>query len=305
MVIGLSRRQPNNALEMLIFVIFLIPIGAYYLIKWIVRGILTICVWASSRKSNNSRESIDIAGIDRMDGIAFENLAAGLLRNNGYKKVEITKASGDYGVDIIAVKDGKNYAFQCKCYSSNLGVKPIQEVYSGAKMYRADIAVVVTNSYFTPSAISLANKLGVLLWSRDDFIRLARETPRKENVQDVPTPKTPILNIDVEKTTLDKPIEWKRMANEMATILKAGRYVFGKNIPNGMYDLIAVSGGGWFTIFDKDDGEDLIWLGEKEDGTGAKEYNGLDSDVVKQFTLEGNVEVKIAKARMVVIEDEE
>ena len=302
----MSRRQPNNALEMLIFVILLIPIGAYYLMKWIVRGILTICVWVSSRKSNNSRVSIDMSAIDRMDGIAFENIFAELLRNNGYKKVEITKASGDYGVDIIAVKDSKNYAFQCKCYSSNLGIKPIQEVYSGAKMYRADIAVVVTNSYFTSSAISLANKLDVLLWNRDDFIRLARESPRKENVQDVPTPKSPFLNIDIEnKRTPSEPYEWKRMANEMATILKTGRYVFGKNIPNGMYDLIAVSGGGWFTIFDKDDGEDLIWFGEKDDGTGAKEYRGLDSDVVRQFTLEGNVEVKIAKARMVVLEDEE
>jgi restriction system protein len=83
--------------------------------------------------------------IDGMDGIAFENFVAKLLRNNGYKKVEITKASVDYGVDIIAVKDSKNYAFQCKCYSSNLGIKPIQQVYSDAKMYRADAAVVVTN----------------------------------------------------------------------------------------------------------------------------------------------------------------
>ena len=90
----------------------------------------------------------------------------------------------------------------------------------------------------------------------------------------------------------------------MATILKAGRYRFGKNIPNGMYDLIAISGGGWLTIYDKEDDENMLWLGDGYDGNGAKEYRGLDSDVVKVFTLEGNVEVTITKTQMIVIEGE-
>lgn len=301
----MRRRQPDSALEMLIFVILLIPIGVYYLIKWIIKGIVAIFVWADNRKPSNGHKPTAPSAIDQMDGIAFENFVAGLLRINGYKKVEVTKASGDYGVDIVAVKNGKKYAFQCKCYSSNLGIKSIQEVYSGAKMYRADIAVVVTNSHFTSSAINLANKLEVLLWNRDYIIRLAKRVPGEERAQDISPQKLAVSNIDIEdELPPNTSVKLKRMVNEMATILKAGRYVFGKNIPNGMYDLIAVNGGGWLTIYHKDDDEDLIWLGKGNDGNCAEEYRGLDSDVVKQFTLEGNVEAKITQAQMIAIENE-
>ena len=170
----------KSTIEMVIFIMLLIPIAVYHLIKWIIVGVVAICTilirgiiviykWIRYGSSNNIHKSIDLSEIDNMDGIAFENLTAELLRNNGFKNVEVTKASGDYGVDIVANKDNKKYAFQCKCYSSKLGIKPIQEVYSGVKMYGADTAVVITNSYFTPNAFNLADELGVLLWDRKNL----------------------------------------------------------------------------------------------------------------------------------------
>ena len=101
--------------------------------------------------------------IDSMEGHEFEYWCAELLRKSGYTNVEVTKGSGDQGVDVLAVKDGIKFAIQCKCYSSDLGNKPVQEVYTGKAIYGCQIGVVMTNRHFTPGAKELAAANGVLL----------------------------------------------------------------------------------------------------------------------------------------------
>lgn len=113
--------------------------------------------------------SSKITNYDNMDGLEFEQEVARIVKRKGFKKVEVTKASHDYGVDIIAVKAGKRYAIQCKRYSSPVGISAIQEVYAGKEYYHCDIAVVITNNTFTSNAKELANKLGVVLWDKSFF----------------------------------------------------------------------------------------------------------------------------------------
>ena len=84
-----------------------------------------------------------------------------------------TKLSGDDGIDIIAEKEGINYGFQCKCYSSPVGIKAVQEAFTGAKMYNCDIAVVITNNSFTPQAIHAAKQTRVRLWDRSKLIEMS------------------------------------------------------------------------------------------------------------------------------------
>lgn len=103
---------------------------------------------------------------DRMDGHDFEYYCARLLRKNGFHHVEVTRGSGDQGIDIVAYKHRKKYGVQCKCYSYYLGNKSVQEAYAGMKFYECDVAAVLTNQYFTNSAIALAEKTEVLLWNR-------------------------------------------------------------------------------------------------------------------------------------------
>ena len=69
--------------------------------------------------------------VDMMDGQEFEYYCADLLKSQGFLEVEVTRASGDYGVDILAEKDGVTYAIQCKCYTAPVGVKAVQEAYAG------------------------------------------------------------------------------------------------------------------------------------------------------------------------------
>lgn len=109
---------------------------------------------------------------DNMSGRDFELFCSDLLKRNFYSSVEVTKASGDHGVDILAEKDGITYAIQCKCYSSNIGNSAVQQALAGKSLYHRDIAVVLTNRYFTAQAISEAEQLNVKLWDRDKLLSL-------------------------------------------------------------------------------------------------------------------------------------
>ncbi len=105
--------------------------------------------------------------IDNMSGLDFEEFTVNLLKNNGFTNIIKTKASGDYGIDVIASKDEIKYAIQCKNFSSHLGPKSIQEAYSGKNFYNCHIGVVLTNNYFSENAKKLAKNNNILLWDRD------------------------------------------------------------------------------------------------------------------------------------------
>lgn len=126
------------------------------------------------------RNSISLSAVDLMSGSEFEQFCADVLRKNGFHNVELMGGSGDQGVDIVAKKEKKRYAVQCKCYTSKLGNTPVQEVFAGKAYYECDAAAVMTNSYFTAGAIALSQSTEVLLWDRDWISdRLAASGKRK------------------------------------------------------------------------------------------------------------------------------
>lgn len=118
------------------------------------------------RKSKNINRTI-IEDYDLMEGHDFEYFCADLLRKNGFINVEVTQGSGDHGIDILAEKDDISYAIQCKCYSSNIGNAAVQQAHTGKSLYKKNVAVVLTNRYFTAQAKEEAQQLGVKLWDRD------------------------------------------------------------------------------------------------------------------------------------------
>ena len=81
---------------------------------------LSIAIFLRTRR--NRPEDVDL-----MEGHEFEYYCAELLKKCGFQGVEVTKGSGDYGVDILAEKEGVTYAIQCKCYTAPVGVKAVQE----------------------------------------------------------------------------------------------------------------------------------------------------------------------------------
>nr|WP_235032896.1 restriction endonuclease [Enterococcus sp. CSURQ0835] len=101
-----------------------------------------------------------------MDGIAFENYTAKLLEFSGFENIQVSQASNDQGIDVFAEKNGLKYGIQCKCYSSPVGNKAVQEVIAGALFFKLDERIVLTNNFFTPSAKDLARKTNVVLWDQ-------------------------------------------------------------------------------------------------------------------------------------------
>lgn len=130
---------------------------------------------AFNRKSHR-RASVTMADIDSMTGLEFESFVGELLRDLGYVGVQVTKSSGDQGVDVIASKDGKKYAIQCKNYSSPLNNKPIQEVTTGKAIYGCDVGVVLTNSTFNKNAVEASKATGTLLWDRNTLWEMLHQS---------------------------------------------------------------------------------------------------------------------------------
>lgn len=111
-----------------------------------------------------------------MSGPEFEERCAELLRKNGFINVIVTKKSGDHGADVLAEKDGISYAIQCKYYSSTVGNSAVQEAFYAKAFYGKDIAVVMTNSYFTRPAQEEAAKIHVKLWDKDTLRSLLKSS---------------------------------------------------------------------------------------------------------------------------------
>lgn len=121
-----------------------------------------------THKINRSptKKTYTINDVDLMNGLEFEHFLAILFSKMGYE-TEVTKASGDQGIDLIALKGGTKIGVQAKCYSGSVGNSAIQEAAAGINFYHLDKAIVVTNSTFTDLAIKLANSNEVVLWDRN------------------------------------------------------------------------------------------------------------------------------------------
>ena len=133
--------------------------------------VLAAGIWFLQRARRKMPSDLDL-----MEGHDFEYFCAELLRRRGFQEVEVTKGSGDYGIDILAEKEGITFAIQCKCYGTPVGVKAIQEAYAGRDYYDCMVGVVLTNQYFTTPAVEAAKKLKILLWDRGYLESMIEET---------------------------------------------------------------------------------------------------------------------------------
>ena len=80
----------------------------------------------------------------------------------------------------FAEKNGIKLVIQAKLYyKHNVGNKGVQEVYTAKNMFCGQVAVVVTNSYFSKSAIETAAKCDVVLIDRDMLGKLIKNNSRQ------------------------------------------------------------------------------------------------------------------------------
>lgn len=179
----------NLMILILMLALIIAAVGASLYIL-IPAGIIVLIYYIVKRQKYKT-----VPNFDKMTGAEFENFCCYLLSKNGFKDIKTTKASGDQGIDILAKSGDLRLGIQCKCYSSNIGNSAVQEVYSGIKYYSCDRGIVITNQYFTASAIELAQSTNIWLWDRkklNDLIRIAYASrkeaasePSPENIESI------------------------------------------------------------------------------------------------------------------------
>lgn len=114
--------------------------------------------------------ALQLADVDNMEGIGFEHYVCRLLVSQGYN-AHVTKASNDLGADIIAERNGLKYSIQTKRHKSSISRRAVSDALGGRDFYDCNLAMVVTNSYFTPGAVEMAEKTHCRLVDRDKLAK--------------------------------------------------------------------------------------------------------------------------------------
>lgn len=127
---------------------------------------------------------------------AFERLCQRLLREAGFLEVEVTRRSGDGGIDGYGtIRIGGfisfNVLFQSKRYRGNIGPEIVRD-FRGAMVGRADKGLIITTGGFTRDARKEATRDGAppidlidgeLLAAKLKELRLGVEVKTVEQVQ--------------------------------------------------------------------------------------------------------------------------
>ena len=107
-----------------------------------------------------------------LDGWQFEEEVAKIFRLNGYK-AEVTKKTGDGGVDLILYKDGKRIAVQCKHYQGQAPVSCVRELNGVREDLCADELIMIASSGLTQAGYDfLGNKPYYTTLDLEDMIRM-------------------------------------------------------------------------------------------------------------------------------------
>lgn len=131
--------------------------------------IMVIAIIFSIRKKIKLKNS-GINTISTMSGITFEKYLKENLKRLGYNKISMTKASGDFGADLIMYQGKDKIVVQAKRYSGSVGIAAVQQVIGAMAYYKADKGMVISNSFYTAAAKKLAKEADVILWDRNDIV---------------------------------------------------------------------------------------------------------------------------------------
>ena len=153
-----------------ILIVILLPFVLCFLIK-------NAIIKRRQNKLNEGKIKIyDISQINSLSGTEFEKYLKLLFEKMGYR-VQTTKKSKDFGVDLILEKNKKKTIVQAKCYSHTVGVSAIQEIISARNHYNIFEALVVTNQKFSKEAEVLAEENKVMLAGRAELEGLVSKYP--------------------------------------------------------------------------------------------------------------------------------
>jgi restriction system protein len=104
-----------------------------------------------------------LAALKQMDPYGFERLAMRLLREAGFRNVEVLGKSGDGGIDGVGVYKVSLVSFptyfQCKRFAGSVSSGVVRD-FRGAMTGRGEKGLIITTGVFSPSAKAEATRDG-------------------------------------------------------------------------------------------------------------------------------------------------
>ncbi|MDQ5982728.1 MAG: restriction system protein, partial [Patescibacteria group bacterium] len=178
------RRKRNDDVNIsgLIVIAFIGTVVGYHQnsksIFWLSVLVLSIALlivfvqlWLHLRKQAKLQKS-GIHEIDIMSGLEFEKYLKLLLEQHDYSRVRLT-GYYDLSIDIIAEKDNEIWGIQAKRYKGTVGLDAVRQAVAAREHYKCTKSIVITNSYFTRNAKTIADSVGCTLIDRDLLIDLS------------------------------------------------------------------------------------------------------------------------------------
>lgn len=109
-----------------------------------------------------------------LDGWRFEEEVAKIFILQGYN-AEVTKGSGDGGVDIILTKENYKAIVQCKHYHNPVPPEPLRALWGVKNDFYADEVILVASSGITQAGAEfLKNKPDFKIYTLNDIITMSK-----------------------------------------------------------------------------------------------------------------------------------
>ncbi len=112
-----------------------------------------------------------------LDGYKFEHEVAHLFKQVGYQ-ADVTRGSGDGGVDIYIRNDEKKAIVQCKAYKKPIGPSVVRDLYGVMQHLNVVEAFLVTLNGVTIGAEQFIQEKNITVLDVRDLIRLQMSVER-------------------------------------------------------------------------------------------------------------------------------
>jgi hypothetical protein len=111
-----------------------------------------------------------------LDGLSFERQVGDLFKQLG-KVVEVTKASGDWGVDVFLSDASGLTAVQCKAHRGKIGPSVVRDLYGAMAHFQANRGMVISTGGYTVGAREFAMGKTIDLLDLNDLLKLQMTLP--------------------------------------------------------------------------------------------------------------------------------
>ena len=149
---------------------FSILLGAIVIasFNYVLYPITTALIREEQRKQLLRVQTGLSTNFQNMSPYEFEEFIAELFGRMGYS-TETTKASSDYGADVIAKRNGETTIIQVKRYKegNNVGNQTVQQTLGAMFRFNAGKSIIVTTSKFTRQAMKQAEGAPIELWDKE------------------------------------------------------------------------------------------------------------------------------------------